>query len=523
MSASQEQVIEAMSDPALYPHCPASVQVVQTHISVVFLAGDLVYKIKKPLDLGFLDFTTLEKRLHFCRQEIILNSRFSDGIYLGVANICRGPSGLNLDGAGEPVEAAVVMRRVPDDRIMLNMLDRDQVTPQLLDRLSDRLAFFHSTAATGPQIASFGSVAVVRQNVTENFEQTVPYIGRTIDGRAHQAISALSLEFLASNEDLIKNRVKHGYVRDCHGDLHLDHVVITDSIMLIDCIEFNDRFRYSDTAADLAFLLMDLDFRGYPAFSRHIAERYAESSRDRQVLQILNFYQGYRAFVRGKVNSFTLDEPEVSQSEKEIATQTARDYFRLSLSYMAPRPAVALIVVCGLIGTGKSFLAAKLGTRLGIAPIQSDIVRKTIHSLAPDEHRLDKYGEGIYTSGATEQTYQALLEAARRRLAEGKSVILDATFMRFDDRVRARELAVRHNATFRLIECVAPEEVIQQRLERRIKQSNEPSDGRWELFPAHKAGFEPIRQEEFSDHLVWDSTTEPHRFLAPFVRELFLS
>jgi len=523
VSARQELVIQAMSDPTFYPHCPASVKVVQTHISVVFLAGDLVYKIKKNMDLGFLDFTTLEKRVHFCRQEISLNSRFSEGIYLGVAMVCEGPSGFSLDGEGEPVEAAVIMRRVPDDRILGNMLDREQVTPELLDRLADRLAFFHSKAASGPQITGFGSIAVIRQNVTENFEQTVPYIGRTIDVETHRAISEQSLAFLSTNGSLVGDRVKRGFVRDCHGDLHLDHVVILDSIMLIDCIEFNDRFRYSDTAADLAFLLMDLDFHGYPAFSGHIAVRYAESSGDLQALDMLGFYKSYRAFVRGKVNSFTLDEPEVCESDKKIATKTARDYFLLSRSYLAPHPSSSLIVVCGLIGTGKSFLAARLGTRLGIDPIRSDIVRKNIHGLAPGEHRLDKYGGGIYTSGATELTYQALLEEARRGLAQGGSVILDATFMRFQDRMRARELAVRYNAKFRLIECVAPESVIRQRLERRIKQRNGVSDGRWEIFPAHKAGFEPIRQEESSDHLVWDSTTEPHSFLAPFVRELFFS
>lgn len=523
MSLHLEKIIQALSRPEIYPHGPDAVRVVQTHISVVFIAGDLVYKVKKPLDLGFLDFTTLEKRKHFCLQEVILNSRFSQGIYLGVVKICEDSRGINLDNQGEEVEAAVLMTRVPEDRIMLDMLERDLITPDILDRIADRLARFHAVAATGPAIANYGSVEVIRRNLMENFEQTEAYIGRTIDAETHKRTSALALGFLEEHRDLFRERMSRGLIRDCHGDLHLDHVVILNGIMLLDCIEFNDRFRYGDTAADLAFLVMDLDYRGYPAFSRRLAMRYAQDSGDERLLELLGFYGSYRAFVRGKVNSFTLDEPEVSDHEKCAAAGKAADYFRLSLSYLTPPPPPVLVITCGLMGTGKSYLAASLGKRLGIESIRSDNVRKIIHGVSPSEHRLDNFGQGIYTPSATEQTYQALLDAADRSLVRGESVILDAAFTRARDRLKARDLAARHGARFRLILCTAPDEVIRDRLELRSRQENEPSDGRWEIFPAQKAAFEAIRDEEKPDVRLWDSTTELQAFLASFVRTIMFS
>jgi len=520
VSRSLDDLIRAMSDPAIYPHRPAGVEVIQTHISVVFIAGDLVYKVKKPVNFGFLDYTTLEKRQHFCHQEVILNSRFSERIYLGVVEICSGPGGINLRGGGDAVEAAVVMRHIPQDRTMIRMLEDDKITPEILDRLADRLAFFHSVAATGPEISLFGSSDVIRRNLAENFEQTVPFVGSTIDRETHEAVVSLSFAFLETHEDLIAMRMKGGFIRDCHGDLHLEHVVILDEIMLYDCIEFNDRFRYSDTASDLGFLLMDLDFRGYPAYADRIARRYARTSGDRDVLKLLGLYRSYRAFVRGKVLSFSLEEPEISPEEKAAAAGTATDYFRLARSYLVPPLHPALIVTSGLMASGKSFMAAQLAKRLGIVPLRSDEVRKELHGLTPAEHQLDKFRQGIYTPGATDLTYRALLDEARRELEQGKSVIVDASFSRLADRKAALEVAQAAGARFRLIECTAPDDVIRSRLTARAGKRDEPSDGRWEIFPQHKAAYEPVRAEESSYHGIWDSTTSLNLFLTSFVREL---
>lgn len=523
MTGRLDDLIPALSDPSLYPHRPDSVQVVQTHISVVFIAGELVYKIKKPLDLGFLDFTTLEKRKHFCQQEVRLNSRFSEGIYLGLESIHEGPSGINLKEEGAEIEAAVIMRRIPHDRLLIGMLENDQVTPELLDRLAERLAYFHSHADRDPQIASFGSSHVIRQNLKENFEQTIPYVGRTVDAQTHEAISTLAIEFLEKHQSLFQQRMERGFIRDCHGDLHLEHVVILDEIMLYDCIEFNDRFRYGDTAADLAFLLMDLDFRGYPAFADRIAGRYAERSGDSEMLSLLGFYKSYRAFVRGKVEGFILDEPEISQSERESARDMAKKYFALSLAYLKPRRPPVLVLTTGLMGAGKSWLASRLGQRLGITPLRSDVLRKEIQGVSPLERRFQPYGTGIYSADATEQTYEALLERAAKALLSGESAIVDASFSRFRHRERARELACKAGARFRIVECTAPNAEIGRRLEERAAKKDEPSDGRLEIFEAQKRDFEPARKTEGPLIRSWDSTTDLNRFLESFVWELMFA
>jgi uncharacterized protein len=289
--------------------------------------------------------------------------------------------------------------------------------------------------------------------------------------------------------------------------------------MLFDCIEFNDRFRFGDTAADLGFLLMDLDYRGYPAYARHIAEKYAEISGDHQVLKLLGFYKAYRAFVRGKVIGFALDEPEVADHEKAMAVDAARAYFRLSQACLRPAPGPMLIVTMGLTGTGKSYLARRLGKRLGVEPLRSDIFRKDIQGLSRFAHQLDNYGTGIYTPKSTEITYQALLERASKDLELGQSVILDASFIRLHHRMQARALAFQKNARFMIIECVAPESVIRERLGKRVGSLNDPSDGRWEIFLLQQADFEPICEDERPYHRLRDSTEELNPFLTSLVRE----
>ncbi len=520
MNARLDDLMLGMSDPATYPHRPESVRVIQTHISIVFIAGDLVYKVKKPVDFGFLDFTTLEKRRHFCRQEVLLNSRFSEGIYLDVVPIHLAGSEVNLRGEGEEIEAAVLMRRIPQERVLDNMLENEEVTETILDRLAERLAFFHSKASGGPEITGFGSVEVVSQNLRENFDQARRFIGLTIDGQTHEEISNLAFDWLKSNRNLLRERMSKGFIRDCHGDLHVDHVVILNGIMLVDCIEFNDRFRFSDTAADLAFLLMDLDFRGFPVFGDRIARRYAQASEDEQGLNLIGFYKSYRAFVRGKVNSFSLDDEAISEHAKSLAGQKARDYFRLALASLKPPPPPALIIMAGLSGSGKSYLSSRLGVRLGIEVIRSDVVRKQSEGVPIGEHRLDMYGQGIYTPNSTEQTYRLILERAGRSLRRGESVILDASFIRYEHRAAAREQARRSGARFTLIECVVPDHIAHQRLDERITKLNEPSDGRREIFEQQKSNFETVRADEREYRRLWDSTSNANSFLTSLVLDL---
>lgn len=519
MSAELDRLITGLSDPSIYPVPPDRVDIVQTHGSVVFLAGDLVYKVKKPVNLGFLDFSTLEKRKFYCHREVVLNSRFSHDIYLGVAPIFEAPDGFNFDGKGTEVDAAVVMRRIPKDCFLIAMLEKDLVTPTILDRLADRLAYFHSRACTGPDIAAFGEIGVIYGNLKENFDQVAPFVGRTVDRETYDFIADAARDFLFLREGLFHDRVRGGFIRDCHGDLHADHVLMLDGIMFYDCIEFNDRFRYGDTASDLGFLVMDLDFLGYPAYAQRITDRYVAYSGDRGIKALLAFYKSYRAFVRGKVLSLALDEPEISEEEKTALSQRAREHFDLALASFTIPPRT-VIVLSGLSGTGKSTLAASLKKRLGIEVVSSDVIRKSIYNVPKFQHRLDKFQSGVYTPDATELTYAGLLEKARQALEQGNSVVLDASFMRYHHREAARELARTSAARFRIVECILAEDIVRSRLEARQLQKDEPSDGRWEIYCEQKTHFDPMRPEEQAVRRVWDSATDLNAFLRPLVREL---
>jgi len=326
-----ECVLRFLSEPASYPHRPPGVEVVQTHISAIFLAGHLVYKVKKPVNLGFLDFTTLELRRHFCQEEVRLNRRLCPEVYLGVEAIGRTNGGLAL-GRGEPVEYAVVMRRLPQDRMMDALLARGQLTPRMVQAVAACLVEFHARAATDGRIAAFGRPEAIRVNTDENFAQTERYQGQLLSPQQFSDIRRFTEEFLARRE-LFEERIREGRIRDGHGDLHLQHICLADRIYIFDCIEFNERFRYGDVAVDLAFLLMDLDFHDRPDLARLLERHYEELSGDRELPGLLPFYKCYRAYVRGKVEGFRFEDPHVPPEQRQQARQRAQRYFQLAHRY----------------------------------------------------------------------------------------------------------------------------------------------------------------------------------------------
>lgn len=520
MSNHIQFLIDALSDPTVYPHPVQNVDVIQTHISVVFIAGDFVYKIKKPLNMGFLDYTTLDKRRFFCQQEVTLNSRFSEGIYLEVVEIYSRNSQVNFSGLGELMEVAVLMKRIPENRVLKRMLLNDEIEDSHLVALAKRLKEFHADATQSGSISLFGAPEVIHQNLTENFEQVRNYVGVCLEAELLDEITSGSFEFLGHYLPDFKSRVKKGLIRDLHGDLHSEHIVFLDRIMLVDCIEFNDRFRYSDIVSDLAFLLMDLDFLGFPALSRKLRRYYSENEDNSFVKGLYRFYKSYRAFVRGKVNSFALSEPEISESSRNLARQSATDYFRLSAWYLRNRQVPFLMVTCGLMGSGKSFLAQKISGRTDAVIIRSDVIRKQMLGIGTSERHFDDFGRGIYTSDVTNETYTRMFELASDQLKQGFPVILDASFSSFRHRDIARKVALDNGARFSILEVTAPDDVIKARLSQRALLSKEPSDGRWELFHEQKSRFEPPKPEESERLNVYDSSKHSEQELGKVVRKI---
>jgi len=326
-------IVRALLESQAYPHKPQKVELVQTQMSFIFLTGEYVYKIKKPVNLGYLDYTTLEKRHLFCHQELELNRRLCPGAYLAVVPIVEEKGELRIEGRGKAIEYAVKMKQLPQDRMMDVLLSRGQVTPEMVSRVAEKLVNFHQRAETSQKIATFGKLDVIRRNCDENFAQTEKYIGTSITAEQYQHIKNYTNNFVDSNASLFDKRVKEGKIRDCHGDLHAAHVCFTDDICIYDCIEFNDRFRYSDVASEIAFLAMDLDRYQQAGLSRHLVNTYVELSHDEELLKLLDFYKCYRAYVRGKVESFKLDDPYIPEEEKTKVLTAARSYFQLAESY----------------------------------------------------------------------------------------------------------------------------------------------------------------------------------------------
>jgi len=341
---------KALLNPAAYPHRPQEIELVQTQMSFVFLTGDYVYKVKKPVNLGYLDYTTLEKRCFFCHQELELNRRLCPNAYLAVVPITmplrgagepkprakrRGRSGsLCIEGEGEIIEYAVKMRQLPQERMMDVLLPQSQVSQEMVAKVAGKLVDFHRRAETSSEIAAFGKLDVIRQNTDENFAQTEKYIGISIPAEKYEHIKSYTNNFVGNNSNLFDKRVKKAKIRDCHGDLHAAHICFIDDICIYDCIEFNDRFRYSDVASEIAFLAMDLDRYQQTDLSKHLVNTYVELSHDEELLELLGFYKCYRAYVRGKVESFKLDDPYIPEEEKAKALTAARRYFQLAESYV---------------------------------------------------------------------------------------------------------------------------------------------------------------------------------------------
>jgi len=342
--------VKALLKPEAYLHRPQEIKLIQTQMSFLFLTGDYVYKVKKTVNLGYLDYTTLEKRCYFCYREVELNKRLCPDAYLAVVPITmslrgaseqeprvkrRGRSNLLcVEGEGEVIEYAVKMRQLPQERMMDVLLLKGQVTKEMVAKVAEKVAGFHQKAKTSPEIANFGKLDTIRQNCDENFSQTAKYIGLSIPARKYEQLKSYTNDFINSNSSLFDKRLSTGRIRDCHGDLHAAHICFTDDICIYDCIEFNDRFRYSDVASEVAFLAMDLDRYQRADLSKHFVTTYVKLSHDEELLKLLRFYKCYRAYVRGKVESFKLDDPYIPEEEKAKVLAVAQRYFELAESYI---------------------------------------------------------------------------------------------------------------------------------------------------------------------------------------------
>jgi aminoglycoside phosphotransferase family enzyme/adenylate kinase family enzyme len=506
-------LVAAMMQAAFYADPCAEVELKQTHISYVFLAGDYVYKLKKPVRFRFIDCSRLDQRCHFCLEEVRLNSRLSPEVYLGVFAIIRRDGGFALGPKvqgehPEAVEYVVAMRRLPENRMLDRLVAAGAVDRAKIRALAAKIAAFHAAAST-ERSWNYGNAPELWRAVTADIAESVGFLGDTLEKEQLAEIDAFCQAFIGSHWKHLNRRAHDGRVREGHGDLRAEHVCMRDdTIDIIDCVEFNARLRYGDVASELAFLAMDLERLGAPLLADELVDSYMAESSDADLVQFIPFYKCYRAYVRGKVESLRSRESEVSAVQREHARTLARGYFNLACRY-ARLGSPALVVVCGLVGTGKSTLVRLLQKRLGFKAISSDEVRKRLAGVSPNQRMISAYGAGIYSSSFSKVTYQTMIDDAERVLREGAGVIVDATFKRAADRSDIMSLAERLNVPVLFIECVAPKEEIMQRLDRRSESLNETSDATFEVYQAQSREFEPLIEIPSSNHLVVDSTRDP--------------
>ncbi len=498
--SSLPALIQQMQSPEFYPHdVETPIRLIQTHISYILLTGEYAYKVKKPLDFGFLNYSTLEKRAHFCQEELRLNQRGAADLYLNVMPITQDGEAYHLGRDGEAVEYAIKMQQFPQDTLLNQLFERGELTEELLKELAIAVAEFHKISHTDDYIQSFGTVKSIRAAFDENYEQTEHYIGGPQTQRQFDETRAYTERFFKEREDLFKRRVQEGWVRECHGDLHLGNICYWNGrLYLFDCIEFNEDFRFVDVMFDIAYIVMDLEMQGRTDLSALFLSTYVEQTGDWDGLDVLPIYVNRQSYVRAKVTSFMLGDPSVNEQTKAIASAKAAKYYALAWQYTRPKQG-RVILMAGLSGSGKSTNARYLAKKLGAVQIRSDAVRKHLGGVPLDQ----KGGDDLYTPEMTQKTYGRLLELGMSLATEGYSVILDAKYDRVTLRERAIAQANAKGIPLYIVYCDAPMEVRRDRLQSR---SGDIADATVALVP--KQVFEDFTSDERSYVVTLDTTQD---------------
>ncbi len=508
-SGSQQDLLQALQQPACYDHPVEQVELIETHISWVFLAGDFAYKVKKPLNFGFLDFSSLKKRQHFCAEEIRLNRRFAPQLYLGLVAIGGSADNLQVNGQ-PPLEYAVKMRRFPQSAQLDRLLSAKKLSRQQLEVFASYIARLHQEAPVAPQSQDFGSPASIRAPVEENFSQIRPLLSREdtsqLDDLAHW-----SQRQLKKQQELFCQRKTAGFVRECHGDLHLANMAWIDAQpVLFDGIEFNQNLRWIDVCSDIAFLIMDLDDRGQENLGWAFLNCYLQQTGDYQGLQLLRFYLVYRAMVRAKVTRLRLSQAGLSDAERKQDRQLFQSYLDLATSYTKTGQSF-LIMTHGLSGSGKTTFAGELASNIGAIHVRSDLERKRLHGLEAKAASGSPIDGGIYSSDAFEKTYQRLIDLARQGLEAGIPVIIDACFLQNDQRDLAAQLARTLQAPLLILDFSVPTEELRQRIQQRLATESDASEATLEVLNHQLATQQPLRPQEASLSISVSADTQPDR------------
>jgi uncharacterized protein len=500
--ANLPELIQHMLLPEFYPHpVTMPIELIQTHASVVLLTGDFAYKLKKPVNFGFLDYSTIANRKHFCEEEIRLNQRGAKELYLAVLPISQQGHKYQFGHDGEVVDYAVKMLQFPQSALLSNLFESGQITSDDIVEMGQVVARFHAEAQTSEYISSFGTVAKIRQSIDNNYRQTEKYIGRSQTQPQYTETKAYTDRFLIENEQLFLDRIAGGFIRECHGDLHLRNICYWQhKILLFDCIEFNEPFRFVDTMYDVAFAVMDLEARGRKDLANRFLNAYAEQTGDWAGLQVLPLYLTRQAYVRAKVTSFLLDDPGISIKDRVAALAAATNYYRQAWEYTRTKQG-RLIMISGLSGSGKSTLGQRIAESVGGIQIRSDAVRKHLGGIP----LLAKGDDSLYTPEMTARTYQKVLLLGTKLAVQGFTVILDAKYDRQSLRTAVINLAQSEGIPLDIIHCTAPTSTLVDRLAQR---TGDIADATVDLLASQQAAWEDFSPIEAQYVSTIDTTVD---------------
>ncbi|WP_297844171.1 bifunctional aminoglycoside phosphotransferase/ATP-binding protein [Pseudomonas sp.] len=483
-----QSLIAALQNPTLFPHPVERFQVIETHISWVLLTGPYAYKFKKPVNFGFLDFTTLSSRQHFCGEELRLNQRLTNDLYLEVLPITGSPDAPMLGGEGEVIEYALKMRQFPQSQLLSTLQANGELTTAHIDAMATQIAEFHLSAPHVPSEHAQGTPESVMAPVLQNFEQIRALISDKADLQQLEALQAWAQSSFERLKGLLSQRKAEGFIRECHGDIHLGNATLIDgNVVIFDCIEFNEPFRFTDVYADIGFLAMDLEDRGLKSLSRRLISQYLELTGDYQGLELLNFYKAYRALVRAKVALFSLSA-DADAVQRATTLRQYRNYANLAESYSAI-PSRFLVITHGVSAVGKSHVAMRLVEALGAIRLRSDVERKRLFANNSEIGTL-------YGADASTATYARLHQLADSVLRAGFPVVIDATYLKREQRDAAAKAAEATGTPFLILDCDAPHAVIAGWLAQRQAQNNDPSDATMEIIEAQQANREPLAADE---------------------------
>jgi len=492
MTDQTRRVLDFLSDAASYAHRPGHVTMMQTHASWVFIAPPLVCKIKKPVNLGFLDFSTLELRHANCEREVALNRRLAEDVYLGVESIRERNGRLGFGGEGGVVEWCVMMRELDPQGFLSHLLKAGAAGVAEMDRIAEKLRRFHAGQPPLAQEEAATAIERLRLATDGNFQVAKDWIGKSLSRECFDAVTEYTSRFYERQGELLESRIRGGWIRDCHGDLHAEHIHLApDAVRIYDCIEFNTRFRHIDIANDIAFLAMDLDCNDRPDLANHIVERFAALMNDRGMKPLMDFYKCYRACVRGKVESLHSAAETAGESERAESLAKAQRYFQLALRYAVAGSEPSAFVFMGRVASGKSSLAGAFGAELGWPVLSSDAVRKGIAGVPAGRRGDAAQLARLYSPEMTARTYGALFDGALQSIGSRHGVVLDATFSRRSQRDALGDLARKNGFRLIWIEAVVSDDVARQRLRERESAQTVISDARLEDFAVLSDAYEP--------------------------------